>query len=1006
MKLTEYFIRHKVSAIVLNLMILVIGFLCFKNISLREYPKVDIPVLSVSTHYPGASAKTIESSVTSILEDAVSGVSGIKLTQSESSQNQSSITVVFKDGTNIDKALIQLQSGINQAISRLPKDAGTPEIFMGAGGGGFPFFAISVTSTEFDFAELYHYTNRYIKNAFRSIDGVSEVQVWGAPYTMRVRLDPDKLETYGINVSDIISVLKKYSISLPVGKFRDAIPTTLDLELKDASDFDNTPIKENNGKVVYLKDIATTDLIPDGSIFRVHINGKPGLAISLVKTSDANPLEVTREARKVIQQMISTLPSHIKMNVSIDSSQFIQKSLDNIYQSIFEAIFFVLVVVYLFLRNFRATLIPLVTIPFSLIGAIAIMKLCGMSINTLTLLAMVMAIGLVVDDAIIVLENITRHIEDGMKPMDAAIKGSGEIAFAIIAMTLTLASVYAPIMFMQGVVADLFIEFAVALAGSVIISGIVALTLSPMMCSQILKSVHSKDEDTVNKLLAKLDSGYDKFLHAMLGRSKFIIAVIIGSIALIFLMLKLIPSELVPKEDRGMVGIYIPPIPGVTIDEMENHTNDMEKIVTKVSEGNEVLSFLGWWGSSTCLGLKDYKDRNKHQETIVNEVNSVVEKLPSIDAYTWSWNSGLPGLGESAMGGLSLTLVISTTGEYKELSKYTEEMVRKLNMSGKFMYVMHDVKFDTEGMDLIINRDRAADLQIDQTVVSDTVQAYFSGNKNLSFKKDDIFYSITIDTLNHPWSLNEIYVTSKSGQNIPVGSFAKLDSTISMAKLPHYNQQRAVSITASLFPSSNMEDTMEFMMTTAKEIFPESFKKEWTGAAEKSKEASGTSLLMFVMALVFIYAVLSVQFDNFIDPIIIILTVPLACSGALFATWIFGQSINIYTTIGIITLIGLITKHGILIVEFANKMIANGEKLEDAATHAAIMRLRPILMTTAAMVLGSIPLVLASGAGSESRKVIGIVLVGGLTIGTIFTLFVLPKIYCWMKKFTMHINRL
>ena len=998
MKFTEYFIRHKVSAIILNMMILVIGYLCFKNISVREYPDVQVPFLSVNTTYLSASANVVETAVTSPLEDAVSSVSGIKYITSNSEQGSSHINIAFEDGIDIDKALIDLQSAVGSARARLPKDIEPPEISKGMGGGGPPFFAITLSSDEMNFGELAHYATRYIKNNFRSVNGVAAAEVWSPQYTMRITIDPKKLYAYGVNVTDIIASLKQYNVSLPVGKFRDDIPTTLDLDLKDPEEFANTAIITKNGRIVYLKDVATTELATDKSIFRMHVNGKTGVVIGITKNTDANPLEVAAALRAEMKDMQEGLPSHLKMAVSIDQSRFIASSLDNIYHSIFEAIVLVLMIVYIFLRNLRATLIPLITIPFSLIGAIAIMQAFGMSINILTLLAMVMAIGLVVDDAIIMLENITRHIEEGMKPFDAAIKGASEIGFAIVAMTLTLASVYAPIFFLKGLVADLFIEFAVALAGSVLISGIVALTLSPMMCSVLLKHGNSEGESSMHKFLQKVDKKYASMLHKVISMPKLIIGVMIGSLLLSFLFAKLMPQEIVPNEDRGMVGVYLQSIPGENMDDMEAHATDMEKIVTAIPEGLESLTLIGSWGAYACLPLKDFKDRSRHQNEIVESMQAETSQMPSIDAHPWGWNSGLPGM-DGAMGGMNLQLVISTTGSYEELSQYAEEMTKKLNSLGKFMYATNDVKFDSEGFDLVLNKDKMANLGINAQTVSDSVNTFFSGNKNLSFKKDDVVYGVTIDSTTSPWSLDEIYITSPSNLRISIGSFATLNEKVSMSTLPHYNQIRAATITGAPLPFLSTESLMPVVMQLANEIFPDNFKKEWTGAAKASSEASGAALMMFVMAIVFIYSILAVQFDNFLDPFIIMLTVPLACSGALFAAWLFGQSINIYTQIGIITLVGLITKHGILIVEFANKLRAKGEPTEPAVTHAAIIRLRPILMTTGAMILGSLPLVFSSGAGSEARTAIGIVLVGGLGFGTFFTLFVLPKIYCWIKGF-------
>lgn len=980
------------------MMILVIGFLCLKNITVREYPNVSIPALSVSVSYSSASAEVVETSVTGPLEDSISGISGVKYITSDSKTGSAYISIIFEDGVDTDRAMIDLQNAVNTARARLPNDVDPPEIIKGLQSGGVPFFAIALSSDDMSFVELAHYAERYIKNSFRSVKGVATAEVWAPTYTMHITLDPKKLYVYGLNVTDVINALKQYNISLPIGKFQDDIPATLDLDLKDPEEFRNVSVASKDGRVVYIKDIAEVVLGPDASRFRIHVNGKPGVVIGINKNSDSNPLDVASGIEEKMENIKSSLPDGMKMAVTIDSSKFIQASLENVYHSIFEAIILVLAIVYLFLRNIRATIIPLVTIPFSLIGAVAIMQICGMSINILTLLAMVMAIGLVVDDAIIVLENIARHIESGMKPFDAAIKGSSEIGFAIIAMTLTLASVYMPILFIKGLVADLFLEFAVALAGSVLISGIVALTLSPMMCSVILKHGHSAGEKSMHQFLERIDRKYAELLYRVMSMPKLVIWVMVASLALSLLFAKLMPQEIVPKEDRSLAGVFMRPIPGENMDDLEAHAFEMEKIVSKISEGVESMTFMGPWGVSACIPLKDFKDRKRSQQEIVDEMQELTSKMPSIDVFPWGWESGLPGM-DSFTSGMSLQLVVSSTGPYKELSTYVQKLTNKINESGKFIYAMHNVKFDSEGVDLVLDKNKMARLNLSPQVIANAINAAFSGNKTLRFKKDDVLYGITIDTVNSPWSLDEIYVVTPSGVRVSVGSIARLDETISMSTLPHYNQVRAATITAAPMPFSSMESLMPAVMKMADEILPDQFAREWTGAAEASKEASGKAGLMFVMAIIFIYAILAVQFDNFLDPLIIMFTVPLACSGALMFGWFIGISMNIYTQIGLITLVGLISKHGILIIEFANKLLKADKNPKDAVTHAAIMRLRPILMTTGAMILGSLPLVFSSGAGSEARSVIGVVLVFGLGVGTFFTLFVLPSIYCWAKLF-------
>jgi multidrug efflux pump len=996
MKFTEYFIKHKVVSIILNVMILVIGLLALRNITVREYPDVKIPILSVNTIYPNANQQLIESSVTNIIEDAAAGIPGIRSITSQSSAGNSYVTLSFEEGANLDNALIDLKDAIGQAKSELPEGLKEPIIQKGNFGGSFPFFLISITSNEMNFEELTHYVTHYLKNNFRSIKGVGKTDVSGRPYTMKVTLDPKKMYNYGINVSDVVDALKKYNISLPVGKFRDSIPTTMDMRLISPIDFENTHIATKNGRSVYLNNIADVDLTVDTTQNRTRVNGKTGVVIALERSIDANPIEVASALRQEVENLRQLLPEHIKINIDIDQSIFIQSSLKNIYSSIMEAVILVLIIVFIFLGNARATLIPLITIPISLIGSMAIMLAFGMSINTLTLLAMVMSIGLVVDDAIVVLENISRHIEDGMTPMAAAIKGTSEIGFAIVAMTFTLASVYIPIAFIHGIIGQLFIEFAITLAGGVILSGIVALTLSPMMCSVILKNHAHTKETKINRLLSKLDTIYAELLKSSLSKPKLVIGIIIASILISSLVARYSAQEIVPKEDRGVVGIYIPPQPGKNMDDVEAYAAKIEKIAATIPEKQNYLTFMGPWGVNTCIILVDNDNRSRHQTKILESIEPAAKAIPSIDAWPWAWEIALPGV--EAFGSSDLTFVITTTDSYEKLSEYADKMVQAITATGKFIYVKHNVKFDTAGYDIVVDKHKLANLQIQPYVISQTVGAFFSGNQDLNFSKDDILYPVSIISKTTPWSLNEIYVIDSNNNKIAVGSFASMKENVYIAQLPHYNQMRSATITGMLIPIYSIESLMPIISNIAAEILPKSCRIQWTGVADLANRASGTMILLFTMAIIFVYSILAIQFNNFYDPITIMTTVPLACAGALLTGWLFGGTINIYSQIGLITLVGLITKHGILIVEFANRLVDEGEDIINAVSHAAILRLRPILMTTGAMILGALPLVFGSGAGSEARSAIGIILVGGLAFGTIFTLFVLPKIYCWVKK--------
>lgn len=997
MSFTEYFIKHPVISIILNMMIFIVGLLALKSLTLREYPDIKLPLVRVNFVYPGASPELMETSVINIMEDEIASIAGIKNISSTSKTNMGDILVLFEEGTDIDNALIDLRDAIGQAKSKIPQDVHEPSIHKGGSFGGIPFFAVSMTSSEMEFTELTHFAKRYIKNYFRSVHGVSSVEIWGRPYSMEVELDPQKLYNYGINASDAIEALKRNNIFLPTGKFRGRITSSMNLKLSSEEDFNKVYVTSKNGKSIYLSDIAQTKLKPDDRENRVKINGKYGVMISVERSTNANPLEVTELLKQKVQELKKSLPKHIELNVEIDQSLFINASINNIYSSIFEAIILVLIIVYLFLGSFKSTIIPLITIPISLLGSVILMMIFGMSLNVFTLLAMVLAIGLVVDDAIIVLENITRHIENGLTPLKAAIKGSKEITFAIIAMTLTLATVYAPIAFIQGTVGQLFREFAVALSGSVLISGIVALTLSPMMCRYISDSYDKKNEPKIHKLLNKLENMYEELLKNIFGRNKLIIFVILSSIIISIGVNKFSMHSIVPKEDRNMVGIYIPPQPGKTMDDMEIYEKQLYKIIDTVTEKKNYLSFVGFWGATVVAPLTEPKNRSRTQQEIVSSLEPQAKEIPSIDAWPWGWDSGIQGVGND-MGSLGISFVLTTTKSYKELSKYSGKLLQELNKSGKFIFIKHDAKYDTTKYDIIPDKVMMADLNIIPNQLSDTISVFFDANRNLEFELDDILYPINIKGNKKVWTLNEIYYINNTGAKIPLGNIAEIQETVSMGELNHHNQMRSANFSGMMMPPNGIENVMETIQDIASEILPESFNIEWTGAAEVQQEASGTMELLFFMAVLFIYAILAVQFNSFIDPFIIMITVPLACGGALLFNFFFAESINVYTQIGLITLVGLITKHGILIVEFANNLVQKGEDIKSAVIHAAGLRLRPVLMTTGSMVLGSMPLITSSGSGSEARGAIGIVIVSGLIFGTILTLFVLPKVYYMIKS--------
>lgn len=1003
MNLTTYFVNHPVISLVLNGMIALVGALCFHSLSIREYPPITFPTIIVTANYPNASAELVETGVTNVLEDHLAGVAGLDIISSSSQQSSCVIEMNFQVGTSIDQAMTQVRDAIGLARGQLPLEVREPIIERKTKSDGMPFIAIALESTALDFGALTHYANLHLRNGFRSLKGVASCDIWGQPYTYKISLDPKKLYTFGVNVDEVYEAIRHSSLSLPVGKFQNQVPVTLNADLKTISDYQNILIKERDTQdktreqpPVFLRDVAEINLGTNDEQFRVRINGNPGLCLAINCSSDANPLEVSTLVAQHLSQLQQNLPPNLKLSLISDQTDFVRASLHNIKSSIIEAVVFVLVIVFLFLRSGRATLIPLITIPISLIGSMLFLTLFGFSINIITLLAMVLAVGLVVDDAIVILENISRHIETGLSPLKASIVGAREMGFAIVAMTLTLTSVYLPVAFIQGVIGQLFIEFSVALAGSVLISGIVALTLTPLMCAKILRPQSPGFWPQLDQFFEALTNGYSRCLTLLLDQRK--IALLMGgaSLTLSILLLFLLPHEMAPKEDRGMIGVWIPPIPGKDINAIEKNVVAWENIIKNTPEAKDFLSFMGDWGGTVILPLKPRTERDRSAADIVDTFRQPATTFPSVDAWPWSMDSGLPGL-DNAVSGSDLTLVVSSTDSYRDLFNHLETIKKNVDQHWPFLSARHDLKLDFLSYRIDLDTNLLAKLKLTQKQIAKTIEVFFTGDLSLNFAKEGILYPVWIQGSTDPWTLNELYVTNSDDKRISLGSVATLTPTTQPKELKHFNQMRSVNLTTELEKSIKIEKAMPELLKVTAAALPSSYKTTWIGAAKMYQDSSNLMLALFSLAIVFIFAILAIQFENFIDPFIVLLTVPLACSGALTVLWLSGQSINIYTQVGLITLIGLITKHGILIVEFVNQLLNKGLALNEAIQQAARLRLRPILMTTGAMVFGIIPLMLSHDAGFESRRAIGAVLIGGLSFGTLFTLFILPPL-CYLIK--------
>lgn len=991
MKITDYFINHPVSAIILNALIVLVGILCFSNLKVREYPDIKIPTVVVETFYPNASAELVESSVTNILEDELAALEGLDEIRSWSSPNRSRIMLKFLPNISVDRSLIAIKEAIQLARANLPDQIKEPKVERSGRNNGPPFMSVCLQTSSMSFGELTHYVNVSLKNSFRSVMGVSSVQIFGRPYTYKIILDHKKMHNFGVNVDEVYSAIDKSRSSFPAGKYQKKTPVTIQSELESIEDFENILVKK--GKYpIFLKSVADIELMEDNSKDRLRINGEPALCVAIHKSKDSNPLEVSDLMHQEVEKLNQSIPENIKMTIGLDQAEFIRSSLKNIKMSIIEAMFFVLIMILLFLGDYKATLVPIITIPISLLGGMIFLSLFGFSINVITLLAMVLAVGLVVDDAIVVLENITRHIEKGESVLKATIKGSQEILFALIAMTLTLVSVYVPIGFIQGVTGQLFIEFAVALAGSVLISGVTAITLSPLMCTSVLKNHKKQNFSKTDLFLGWIIDKYSKLLKRIINYSRSVILFFFLVIILITILFKVMNKETIPREDRGLIGISIPKISGEDIDDIEKNVILVENVMKNIPEAKDILSFTQEWGGFVVIPLKSLDERKLSAEEVINNYRQKLSSFPSFDAWPWSFSSGLPGEGDPEESS-ELRLMISTADTYQQLFEEASKARDIGEEKNLFRSIYHKLKLDTAGYDILIDKEVAADLAIDNKAFAKAVSIFFSGDDSLKFKKDGILYSITIEGDTKPWSLDEIYINNLKGHRIAVSSFAQLIPKATPKELEHYNQMRATTLATSLTNESNLELEMDKLHKLADETLPKNYKKTWTGIAKNFKEASSATQSLIFLALLFIYAILSVQFQSFFYPIIILFSVPLACLGSLAALYFSDMTLNVYSQVGLITLIGLITKHGILMIDFAIKLEKDGLSEVEAIQKAAILRLRPILMTTGAMLCGALPLIISHSYGFEARKAIGVVLFFGLSFGTIFTLFIMPNLY-------------
>ncbi|GMU72448.1 MAG: acriflavin resistance protein [Burkholderiales bacterium] len=1000
MQLPEICIRRPVFATVLSLVVLLIGLISYTRLAVREYPRIDEPVVSVNTTYRGASAEVVESQVTKVLEDSLSGIEGVELMTSQSRSERSQINVRFSLKRDPDSAAADVRDKVARVRAKLPDTVDEPVVAK-VESDSFPVIYIAVETGRLTPLEASDYIKRYVQPRLSVLPGAADVRIFGErQVSMRINLDRFRLAGYRLTVQDVEDAIRRQNAEIPAGRIESQareFTVVAETDLQTPEQFGAIIVANVGGYPVRIRDVGTVGVGPIDERTISRYNGKPSFNIGVIKQAVANPLELSAAVRAEVERINAGLPSGMRLIVAYDTSVFIDRSIGSVFQAIGEAILLVVLVIFVFLRSFRATLIPIVTIPVSLIGAFGLMYLFGFTINTLTLLAMVLAIGLVVDDAIVMLENIHRHVEEGIPRREAAIQGAREIAFAVLAMTLTLASVFAPLAFATGRTGRLFIEFALTLAGAVVVSGFVALTLTPMMCSVLLKhqTKHSWLYNLIETGLVGLTSGYRRALIAVLHHRWLIVAVWAGVAALGAVMFLSLKSELAPSEDRGVIfGIVTAP-QGSTPQYTSDVLRPIEQFYATVPEAGAYTAFSGFptvVDGNAILRLKPWEERTKRQQQIADELRPKFASIPGAIAFPLN----PPSLGQSFRS-QPVDYVIMAQVPYAELQRMVERVIDEARKSPALQNLQTDLRLNTPEVRVTINRDKLSDVAVNVDTVGRTLETMLGGRQVTRFKRDGEQYDVIVQLApvdrTRPADISETWVRGRNNEMVQLSNLVQIREGVAPQSLNHFNRLRAVKVTATLAPGYTVDDGLKAMDAAAKAVLPPTAQTDLDGQSREFRKSGGEIYFTFVLALLFIYLVLAAQFESFVHPFVIMLSVPLSMTGALLMLWLAGGTLNIYSQVGLVTLVGLITKHGILIVEFSNQLRAKGEELFAAVVDASTLRLRPILMTTGAMVLGALPLALAHGAGAESRTQIGWVIVGGMSFGTLLTLFVVPTAY-------------
>ena len=1007
MNISELSIKRPVLSTVMTLIILLFGFIGYNSLGVREYPSVDNPIISVSCSYPGANADVIENQITEPLEQNINGIPGIRSLSSTSSQGSCRITVEFELSVDLETAANDVRDKVSRAQRYLPRDCDPPTVSK-ADADATPILMVTIGSDKRSLLEISEIADLTVKEQLQTIPDVSSVEIWGEKkYSMRLWIDPIKMAGYGITPMDVKNAVDKENVELPSGSIEG---NTIELSIRTlglmhtAEEFNNLIIKEENNRIIRFSDIGRAELEARDLKSYMKMNGVPMIGIVVIPQPGANHIDIANEVYKRMETMKKDLPEDVTYQYSFDNTKFIRASINEVKTTVYEAFILVIIIIFLFLRDWRVTLVPCIVIPVSLIGAFFVMYLAGFSINVLSMLAVVLSVGLVVDDAIVMTENIYIRIERGMSPKEAGIEGSKEIFFAVISTTITLLAVFFPIVFMEGTTGRLFREFSIVVSGSVIISSFAALTFTPMLATKLLKKRQEKNwfYRKTEPFFEGLNNGYSKLLDIFLKKRMWAWVITAVTLIVIFYLWNAIPSEMAPMEDRSRITIRTTGPEGVTYEYMRDYAEDITATADSIMPDAEAITTRVFSGSGNIqITLKDLNDRDYSQMEVAEKLSKVVQKKTKARAFVQQ-QSTFGG----RRGGMPIQYVIQATN-IEKLEKILPIFMAKVYENPVFQMADVNLKFSKPEARISINRDKANVMGVNTRDIAQTLQYGLSGQRMGYFymngKQYEILGEINRQQRNKPVDLKSIYIRSKNGDMIQMDNLIELDEGIAPPQLYRYNRFVSATVSAGLAEGKTIGEGLDEMDKIAAEVLDETFRTALTGESKEYRESSSSLMFAFILALVLIYLILAAQFESFKDPFVIMLTVPLAVSGALIFMYFNGQTMNIYSQIGIIMLIGLVAKNGILIVEFANQKQETGIDKLTAIREASIQRLRPILMTSVSTILGLVPLAFATGEGANGRIAMGISVVGGMLISTLLTMFIVPAVYTYVS--TNRINK-